>query len=338
LAAVVGWVACGAAATAAQDVKDAQDAKDAFYFARLLGRGVNLGNGLDAPREGDWGYRIEADHFKRIKEAGFDAVRIPIRWSAHAAAEAPFAIDAAFFRRVDKVLDQALAQRLAVVINVHHYDEMFRQPDKHAARLAALWTQIAERYRARPDSLLFELLNEPNGTLDEDRWNRMLPELLAVVRKSNPQRAVIVGPGHWNNVDRLAALALPNSDRMLIATFHYYSPFEFTHQAASWVPGSEKWKGRKWSGTPDEVAAIARDFDKAAAWAKKQDRPMYLGEFGAYSAADMDSRAAWTRAVTRQAKGRGFSSAYWEFASGFGAYDRTRTAWNEPLLRALLDR
>src|ERR1700681_3953301 len=57
---------------------------DAFHYNRLLGRGINLGNALDAPQEGAWGVTLEADYFRLIQEAGFNSVRIPIRWSAHA--------------------------------------------------------------------------------------------------------------------------------------------------------------------------------------------------------------------------------------------------------------
>ena len=44
-----------------------------------------------------------------------------------------------------------------------------------------------------------------------------------------------------------------------------------------------------------------RDLDKAIAWAVKHRRPIYLGEFGAYSKADMESRARWTRFVADEA-------------------------------------
>jgi endoglucanase len=312
-------------------------AKDAFAYNRLLGRGINLGNALDAPQEGAWGFRLKAEYFPLIKKAGFNSVRIPIRWSAHAGQGPPYTIDPAFFRRVDWAVDQALKQGLVAVINVHHYEEMFREPQKHFPRLLGLWRQIASHYKDRPEQLYFELLNEPNGALKDELWAEMVPKLLAVVRQSNPRRIVIVGPGHWNNLTKLDSLRLPEEDRMLIVTFHYYEPFHFTHQAASWVKGSEKWKGTTWTGAPSQRAALAKDLDRAAAWSKKHGRPLYLGEFGAYSAADMDSRVRWTRAVARGAEQRGMSWAYWEFGSGFGAYDPETGRWRQPLLEALVD-
>ena len=70
-----------------------------------------------------------------------------------------------------------------------------------------------------------------------ERWNDLLAAALAVVRASNPGRAVLVGPVHWNTIDGLGALRLPADDR-LVATIHYYSPFRFTHQGAEWLDGA----------------------------------------------------------------------------------------------------
>jgi endoglucanase len=301
-----------------------------------LGRGINLGNALEAPREGEWGLTLKAEYFQKIKDAGFQSVRIPIRWSAHASAKPPYTIDEAFFKRVDWAIDQALSRGLAAIINVHHYDEVFRTPDEHQARLIALWQQIGRRYRERSDRLYFELLNEPHDRLTDERWQKMLVPLLAAVRGDNPRRPVIIGPGHWNNLDHLDKLQLPPKDRFLIVTFHYYSPSEFTHQGASWVNGSKKWLGRTWKGTPAELEALRKGFERAAAWGKKHQRPLFLGEFGAYSAADMTSRALWTQSVVREAEKHGFGWCYWEFGSGFGAYDPTKGAWRQPLRKALV--
>jgi len=301
-----------------------------------LGRGVNLGNALEAPREGEWGVMLREEYFDLIRDAGFDSVRIPIRWSAHALAAEPYTIDPAFFGRVDWTVEQALARGLAAVINMHHYEELIADPAGHRARFLALWRQIADHYRAYPPDLRFELLNEPNGKLDADAWNELLTAGLAVVRETNPTREVIIGPTNWNNVDALPRLKLPADDRRLIVTVHYYNPFQFTHQGAEWVQGSDRWLGTQWRGSATEEQAVTRDLERAAAWAATHDRPLYLGEFGAYSKADMASRVRWTSFVARQAESLGMSWAYWEFCAGFGVYDPARRAWNEPLLRALI--
>jgi endoglucanase len=333
---VAGAALADAEAVEPPAAEPARAQQAAAQAGRRLGRGINLGNALEAPREGDWGLVLEESHFEHIAKAGFHTVRVPIKWSAHAAPAAPFTIEESFFKRVDWVVEQARRRGLAAVLNVHHFDEIHADPDGQEPALAALWRQIALRYRNEPETVFFELLNEPNGKLTEERWNKMIPGLLSAVRESNPGRYVIVGPGNWNGVHGLEKLLLPEHDRRVIVTFHYYLPFEFTHQGAPWVRGSDRWKGKTWKGTDAEIAALTRDFDRAAAWARRNNRPLFLGEFGAYSAADLESRARWTAAVARAAESRGFSWAYWEFASGFGAFDKQQREWRKPLLDALL--
>ncbi len=311
---------------------------DAHAANKKLGRGINLGNALEAPKEGAWGVTLKAEYFKAIKDAGFDTVRLPVRWSAHARADAPYTIDPKFAERVDWAIDQALKNNLNIIVNVHHYDEMDADPNRHLPRLVGLWQQIAARFKDRPAEVYFELLNEPHAKLTEAKWNAAIPELLKTVRKTNPTRPVIIGPGQWNGIRALEKLELPKDDRNLIVTVHFYDPFEFTHQGASWVKGADKWKGRKWSGSEAEKAAIRGQLEKAAAWAKKHGRPIFLGEFGAFQAADLESRGRWTRFVTREAERQGFSWAYWEFCSGFGAFDPKAGTWRAPLKAALLDR
>jgi endoglucanase len=313
-------------------------ATDVHAANKKLGRGINLGNALDAPKEGEWGVTLKAEYFQTIKKAGFDSVRLPVKWSAHAKADAPYTIDATFAERVDWAIDQALTNKLNIVVNVHHYDEMDADPDKHLPRLIGLWRQIAARYRDRPAGVYFELLNEPHDKLTEAKWNAAFPQVLEVVRKTNPTRPVVIGPGQWNSIGALDKLELPKDDPNLILTIHFYEPFKFTHQGASWVKGADKWKGQKWTGSDAEQSEIRKSFEKAAAWAKKHGRPVFLGEFGAYQAADMDSRARWTRFVVGEAEKLGFSWAYWEFSSGFGAYDPKAGAWRAPLKNALLGR
>lgn len=320
----------GPVALAADPPSDAREAN------RLLGRGINLGNALEAPREGEWGMTLEEPYFRAIKDAGFDSVRIPIRWSAHAEGRPPYRIDPKFFERVDWALDQALSRGLTTIINVHHFEELYQEPDAYEPRLLSLWEQIAGRYRDRPGTLYFELLNEPRNPLTPERWNRMIPRLLEIIRKDNPERTIIVGPGQWNNLHQLEKLELPLEDRRIIVTFHYYEPFRFTHQGAEWAEGSGAWLGTTWTETPEESRRLRDDLDKASAWSKAHDRPLFLGEFGAYSKAEMDSRARWTAAVAREAEARDFSWSYWEFGSGFGAYDRHAHAWRAPLLHALI--
>ena len=333
--ALLSFFGCSTDGPVAPDLNGTPTPPDPFEQNQRLGRGVNLGNALEAPVEGEWGVTLQAYFFPLLKNAGFKSVRLPIRWSAHAADTAPYTIDPAFMSRVQWAVDQSLASNLAVVVNCHHYDQFMAAPQAEKPRLLAIWQQIAMRFRDYPDDLMFELLNEPDIRVTAEVWNQVVQESIDAIRKSNPRRTIIVGGVYWNAIEALASLELPVSDQNLIVAVHYYNPLQFTHQGADWVPGSDTWLGTEWLGTDSEKKRIESDFDLAVQWSAQHQRPVHLGEFGAYSKADMNSRARWTAHVVKTARERKISFAYWEFCAGFGVYDKTKQDWNYPLFNAL---
>ncbi|MEN2984625.1 MAG: glycoside hydrolase family 5 protein [Dictyoglomaceae bacterium] len=299
-------------------------------------RGVNIGNALEAPFEGQWGVVIKDEYFSLIRSAGFDHVRIPVRWNAYAEYKPPYKISPYIFERVDHVIKEAFKNKLYVIINIHHYEEIMQEPEKHKERFLKLWEQISEHYKDYPETLYFELLNEPCMNLKSNLWNEYLMEAIKIVRKTNPTRKIIIGPTDWNNIYRLNELKIPQGDKNIIVTFHYYNPFNFTHQGAEWVNPSPP-VGVKWLGTEAEKKAIERELDMVVEWSKRNGNPpLYMGEFGAYSKADMESRVRWTSFVARSAEKRGIAWSYWEFCSGFGIYDPLNKKWRIDLLKALI--
>lgn len=212
-----------------------------------FGTGVNFGNALEAPEEGWWGLTLQESYVQAIAEAGFQTVRLPVKWSGHAGEEPPYALDPAFLARVNEVVGWILERDLNVIVDLHHYDEMADDPAAHVERWLAIWRQIAEHYQDAPDSVAFELMNEPNSALGDGLWNQMVGQALAVVRETNPTRWVVVGPTSWNAIGALPGLEWPADDR-LVLTVHFYEPFEFTHQGAEWADPPIP-LGRDWTGS-----------------------------------------------------------------------------------------
>ncbi len=293
---------------------------------------TNLGNALDAPQEGDWGFRIMDEHFDLIADAGFDAVRIPVRWSAHAEDEAPYQINPAFFDRVDLAVEQALARGLEVVINIHHYNDIYADPTGHRDRFIALWEQIAAHYQNHDLALHFELLNEPRNALGGAYLNELLEEAVETIRKTNPDRILIVGGGKWNSLEGLAGLDLP-ADKNLVATFHYYDPFAFTHQGAGFLDSPPP-EGRAW-GDAEDRAALKWASRQAKAQGERLGVPVWLGEFGVYQDVDDAQRLAWYAAVREAFEAKGIGWCAWNFASNFPLWDGEAEAWKPGALEAL---
>ncbi len=305
----------------------------AFAANRRLGRGVNI-IGYDPIWKDRTQARFQARHFELIKEAGFSSVRIvlqPFRLM-NAAHELP----ASWFETLDWAVDAALANGLAVIVDMHEFGAMAEDPIGRKEMLLSFWRQVAPHLADAPGSVVFELLNEPFGKLTPELWNEYLREVLGIVRASNPTRVVVVGPGLWNSIGALEKLVLPEDDPNLIVTVHYYEPMPFTHQGAPWAKEHKDTSGVSWLGTAAERQRTEADFGKAQAWAAAHGRPILLGEFGAYEKGDMESRARYTAHVARTAEKLGWSWAYWQFDSDFVVYDIDRDRWVEPIRRALL--
>lgn len=315
----------------------------AIAAAVAIGRGVNFGNMLEAPTEGAWGLRVTDDFIDKAAAAGFTSVRLPVRWSNHASSIAPYTIDAPFLARVDSIVNKLMAKGLVVILNMHHYHQLDGDPldggefavDPAAldVRFVMIWEQIAARFRDRGPRLLFELYNEPHGRLNGDAWNVLAARALGVVRRTNPDRVVVIGPTHWNNAGDLHLLALPD-DSNLVVTVHNYSPFTFTHQGAEWV--SPVLPVGVTCCTAAQVAELTAPLDVAMAWSTSARYPVFVGEFGAYSKADSMSRMTFNRAMRNAVEARGMTWDYWEFAAGFGVYDPVALQFRAGLLNSLL--
>ena len=318
---------------------------DAFAMQKKLGRGINFGNILEAsPNEGSWGVSLSDELFDKAKEAGFATIRLPVRWSNHAQAAAPYTVDEAFFQRVDYAVNAALARGMNIVINMHHYRQLCGEnldggetavnANVVDDRFVAMWAQIAARHKDQPkDRVLFEPYNEPNSGCNGARWNTLSKRAFDEIRKTNPDRFVVLGPSSWNGADALKDFTPPNDPRVII-TIHNYNPFRFTHQGASWGGG----EANSWLGTQccdaSQVADIVRPMDVAKQWAGTR-WPIWLGEFGAFERAPYASRVSYSRIVRDEAEKRGITWAYWEMSSGFGIWDPNARTWRTDLRNAL---
>lgn len=309
-------------------------AADVFEQNVQLGRGVNI-IGYDPLWKAFDQAHFKAKHFAALHEAGFQNVRINIHPFRHMQSDKNWTLPESWWKTLDWAVREASAQKLMVILDFHEFQKMGEDAEGHKAQFLAFWRQLAAHCAQAPDNVLFEILNEPNKKMTPALWNQYLAEALAIIREKNPTRSVIVGPAFWNSVDHLKELELPEGDRHLIVTVHYYLPMSFTHQGASWAGQQDK-HDIAWPTSEKDRATLNGNFDKVAAWAKAHNRPIYLGEFGAYDKAPMESRIRYTDAVARAAEARGWSWGYWQFDGDFILWDMKRDAFVEPILHALI--
>jgi len=328
LAALCAYAVVPVAATAVPPPSDSKVSGQPFH------RGVNV-LGYDPYWTDANKRRFQWRHFAEIHNAGFDFVRLDLQ--AFRFMDAQNRLDPAWLAKLDDVVAHARAAGLGVIIDEHDFDRCSEDVELCRARLSAFWAQVAPRFAKVPrHDVAFELLNEPHDKLDGDVWNTLFSQVLGIVRQTNPNRIVVVGPTHWNSLKDLSLLKLPDDPNLLV-TFHYYEPFHFTHQGASWAGDVKNLHGILW-GTDADRAAVRADFDQVAAWSAANRHPVLLGEFGAYdkSGTPIHMRADWTRTVRREAERHDFGWAYWQFEGDFVVWDMAKQRWVKPILRALV--
>ncbi len=308
--------------------QDSQNIAPAFDMQRC----VNMGNSLEAPRSGEWGAPIELPDFRKIKAAGFDTVRIPVRWSEYTGSTPNYEIDADFMANVQTTVSAALDADLNVILNIHHFEEIMQQPRAEMKHLLAMWRQIGVAFADAPDSLWFEALNEPHTELKGTLMQAAQTAAILGIRETNPDRIIIIGGEDWSGINSLVTNIAP-TDNNIVYTFHYYDPFDFTHQEASWL-GDAMPKGTRGWGSRQDKDELASAVSVATSFKEAVGHPVFLGEFGVYDAVKASERVEWTAATREAYEEAGIPWCVWAFTNTFPIYSR-ESGWDPEMLSAL---
>ena len=331
----------------------------AYQAARLFRRGVNLGNYLEVPPGQNWGVTFSADEFAIMHAEGFDHVRVPIGWQHYTGSAPDFTLSPEIFARADYVVTNALANHLAVMVNIHHFDELDRDPAGNTEKFTAIWRQIAAHYRNFPNQLAFELDNEPHENAKTAVMNPLYARAIVEIRQTNPRRTIFVEPGNWGSIGELKNLVLPPDDNLIVSV-HCYDPFYFTHQGATWAGPDPKVIGIQFPGppatplvpdpalklnpwvrdwihnyntlpagkNPSSPIAFEGKIKLAREWSAYYGRPVQMGEFGCYTMADPASRARFYAAFRHALDREHLGWAIWDWSAGFRYWDKPN---NRPL-------
>lgn len=280
-----------------------------------------------------------------IARAGFRTVRLPMTFGAWASLAPPFKWeDPQGLEAADLLIRWAKESDLNIIIDLHHseYDGSIKG-SATTQRLVWLWSEIALRYKnTDPERVFFEIRNEPQD-LKAEQWRDQAEEIIKTIRRTAPKHTLIVGFHDWNS--RTAMLeSKPFSDPNVLYTFHYYHPFLFTHQGATWssegLPESRgipfpatrdtqlkvpetakgKWTEQLFKSYPEEANAgrMYRELKEAKDWSDKNKVPIFVGEFGSYGKyASDDSRCRHAEAAYSALGKLQIPNAWWEWDAGF---------------------
>jgi len=279
--------------------------------------GINLGNTLEPPYEGDWGNPPTQEYmFDMYKKEGFNFIRIPVRWDKHMGTTSPFKIDETWFKRVEQILDWGLSKGLFMVVNSHH-DEWIKTGytnPVNQARFDSLWSQVATRFKNKSEKLIFEVANEPVN-MTKAQNDEMHQKAINRIRKTNPTRLIIFQGIDWGGSDALINAAIPN-DPNLIGSFHSYDPYTFG------LKGEGTW------GTASDISALRAKFQKVKDWSDKNNIPVFLGEFGSLKTCDYNSRMKHYKTYMELSETFGFAPAAWDDGGNFKIMERQSKGWD----------
>ena len=326
------WLAAGVAVSSMAQL----GAQAAEPRGLPIGPCINVGNTLEVPKADEPGDgAVTAADFQRIRAAGFDTVRLPVRWDDRSQGTAPYTVELAWLNQVQATIDMALAAGLKVILNSHHFQPIHKDPLAVQPWHTAAWAQIAPRFKDYPaDRLWFELENEPHDKFDDSNLRQVLDPALAAVRKSNPTRPVMIGGQKWSGLASLETLSLPN-DPNVYPTFHYYDPFDFTHQGASWVAPNIPPPGRLF-GTQVDARQLEADVAKVKAYAARTGLMPFMGESGAYEKyIPLAQRVAYTKAIRDAFVPAGIPVCQWAYKNTFPFWDKASGKWIPGLRGAL---
>lgn len=286
-----------------------------------------------------------------IASLGFDHIRLPIdeeqMWDEAGRKE----VEA--FELLHNAIGWAQKNKLRVVVDLHilrshHFNAaekpLWTQPEAQE-KFFQLWRELSAELKTYPVSAVaYELMNEPVADDPED-WNRLVAKATAVVRENEPHRTIVIGSNRWQSTSTFDRLRIPEGDRDIILSFHFYTPMLITHYKASWT-GVGRYKGPviypgqlvkpgDIEGLPDDVVQIVRSnngvYDrqklesllaKPLALARKLDLPLYCGEWGALPTTSREVRMQWYRDVRTNLEKHGIAWANWDYKGGFGILTR----------------
>jgi endoglucanase len=354
---------------------------EALEFVKDMKIGWNLGNTFDANDsraynvsedllyESMWtGTETTKEMIDKIKEAGFNTVRLPNSWHNHLT-NASYTISKAWLDRYQEVVDYVIDNDMYAIINIHHDNELkYYYPDSRhlkssTAYITAIWKQLAARFKNYDEKLIFECINEPHlkGTTDEwvsvNTENKRQLDALNTVMKLNQIFVDTVRASGGNNASRYLMIpsynasadnaALPEfilpadkADNRIIVSVHAYTPYGFALASEDYERVTSEFNHLEPNDTREIDAFMKKIYDKYVS----NGTPVVIGEFGARDrSSNIQPQVNFYTYYVGKARSYGITCCVWDnnnFATdgeNFGLLNRAANTFEYPeLIEALV--
>lgn len=336
---------------------------DSFY---PIGRGTNIAHWLSQSnrRGAERQTFFQQKDVNYIDSMGFDHLRIPIdeeqMWDEAGNKEAEA------FELLHNAINWSQEAGLKVIVDLHilrshHFnqDEKLLWTDSTAQeKFFQCWRELSAELQQYPNDLVaYELMNEPVAD-DPNDWNKLVAQLIAIIRESEPERSIVVGSNMWQHADTFDELEVPANDKNIILSYHFYYPFLLTHYHALWTnlkdyEGPIHYPGQ--SVTDEEMAALPENIREIVAArngvynqdtleqmmqeaidvAAQKGLNLYCGEWGTVAEAPQEDRLRWYADMRAIFDKNNIADANWNYKSdNFGIVNSDGSP-NEELIQVL---
>jgi endoglucanase len=310
-------------------------------------RGVNLTSWFQTSSPGQIQFKkFTKQDLVNIKSLGCDVIRLPINMHAMTSGSPNFIPDPLFVSFLDSVVTWAEDLNIYLIID-NHSELVSLSTTEKQDELTKIWAQLAQHYASRSDYIIYEVLNEPHD-ITASVWGSVQQAVINAIRTKDTKHRIIVGGVNYNTYTELTNIPTYTDDK-LIYTFHFYDPFMFTHQGATWVTPSMAplsgvpfpynsaempacpaslvgtWieSGLNSYPTKGTVAYVKSLIDIAAAFKNSRNVPVYCGELGVYIPnSDPADRVYWYGVVRQYLEQKGIPWTMWDYKGSFGLFEK----------------
>jgi endoglucanase len=311
-------------------------------------RGINLTGWFQVDYPGQIQFtKFTHKDLADIKSLGCDVVRLPVNLHAMTSGEPHYYVDRLFLSFLDSVADWCEQLELYLIIDNHSFDPNVDTQPNIVNILVKVWAQMASHYKDRSEYILYEILNEPHG-ISSTTWGEIQQQAINAIRAVDKKHTIIVGGSGYNTYTELKNL--PHyTDNNLLYTFHFYDPFIFTHQGASWVnpsmvplsgvpfpyssadmpacPPALKgtWIESNINSYPAQgnVEKVRSLINNAISFRNSRDVNIYCGEFGVFIPnSPPDDRVLWYNTVKLYLEENNIPWTIWDYKGGFGLFNK----------------
>jgi len=263
---------------------------------------------------------IQEEDIRRIKGWGANCVRIPFNYRIVEFEDRAYSFNEEGLKYLDSAVEWCERNGIYCILDMHaapggqnpdwHADcvgkpEFFTN-DFNKDRFFRLWRFLSDRYKSSSAVAGYDVINEPFiSFLEEDRLKEIYDRVVAEIRDTDKEHIIFLEGNFW--AQRISFLGRPK-DKNVAYSIHTYPPPEYVFNLEPGLTYPGKVYNITWN--KNKLDFFARQY---AAFAKKADVPIYVGEFGIAWRGGHFGEDRWVNDMVDLYKKYGFHWTYWTY-------------------------